>query len=48
LRQVAEEAGTSVARLVRALGSGLAHRVVTADELLGQVRKGIDLTSSSP
>ena len=48
LRRVAEEAGTSVARLVRALGSGLAHGVVTADELLGQVRKGTDVMEKIP
>lgn len=40
LKRVAVEAETSVAQLVRALASGLAHGVITADELLGQVRKG--------
>lgn len=48
LKKVAVEADTSVAELVRALGSGLAAGVVTPHELLSQVRKGMDVMEKIP
>ncbi|WP_437762008.1 hypothetical protein WMF27_01670 [Sorangium sp. So ce281] len=48
LKRVALEANTSVAELVRALASGLAGGVITPDELLGQVRKGIQVMEKIP
>ncbi len=48
LKRVALEASTSVAELVRALASGLAGGVITPDELLGQVRKGIQVMEKIP
>ncbi|MEL6760711.1 MAG: hypothetical protein AAFP04_09940 [Myxococcota bacterium] len=40
LKHVAVEADTSVAQLIRSLASGLAHGVVTPQELIENVRKG--------
>lgn len=48
LKHVAVEADTSVAQLVRALAHGLASGVVTTDELLRQVRKGIQVMEKIP
>jgi hypothetical protein len=48
LKRVAVEADTSVAQLVRALAHGLAHGVVTTEELLKQVRKGIQVMEKIP
>src|SRR5687768_4156300 len=48
LKRVALEADTSVAQLVRALAHGLAHGVVTTEELLTQVRKGIQVMEKIP
>lgn len=48
LKRVALEADTSVAQLVRALAQGLAHGVVTTEELLKQVRKGFQVMEKIP
>jgi hypothetical protein len=48
LKRVAVEADTSVAQVIRALANGLAHGVVTGDELLNQVRKGIQVMEKIP
>jgi hypothetical protein len=48
LKRVAVEAKTSVAQLVRALASGLAHGVITPHELLLQVRKGASVMDKIP
>lgn len=48
LKRVALEADTSVAQLIRALAQGLAHGVVTTEELLKQVRKGIQVMEKIP
>lgn len=48
LKRMAVEADTSVAQLVRALANGLAHGVITSDELLSQVRKGISVMEKIP
>jgi hypothetical protein len=48
LKRVAVEADTSVAQLVRALANGLAFGVITSDELLKQVRKGIQVMEKIP
>lgn len=40
LKRMAVEADTSVAELIRSLASGLAHAVITPDELLSQYRRG--------
>jgi hypothetical protein len=48
LKRVALEADTSVAQLVRALANGLAHGVVTTEELLKQIRKGIQVMEKIP
>lgn len=48
LKRVAVDADTSVAHLVRALANGLAHGVVTSDELMRQVRKGIQVMEKIP
>jgi hypothetical protein len=48
LKRVALEADTSVAQLVRALANGLAFGVVTPDELLKHVRKGIQVMEKIP
>lgn len=48
LKRVAIEADTSVAELIRSLASGLAHNVVSADELLEQVRKGVAVMEKIP
>jgi len=48
LRRVAAEADTSVAQIVRALASGLASGVITSDELLHQVRRGIAVMEKIP
>lgn len=48
LKRVALEADTSVAQLVRALANGLAFGVVTPEELLTHVRKGIQVMEKIP
>lgn len=48
LKRVALEADTSVAQLIRALANGLAYGVVTSDELLNHVRKGIQVMEKIP
>src|ERR1043166_1413286 len=48
LKRVALDADTSVAQLIRALANGLAFGVVTSDELLTQVRKGIQVMEKIP
>lgn len=48
LKRVAVEADTSVAQLVRALANGLAFGVVTPDELLKHVKKGIQVMEKIP
>jgi hypothetical protein len=48
LKRVAVEADTSVAQVIRALANGLAHGVVTGDELLKQIRKGIQVMEKIP
>ncbi len=48
LKRVAVDADTSVAQLIRALGSGLSHGVITAEELLSQVKKGVDVMDKIP
>jgi hypothetical protein len=48
LKRMAVEAEVSVADLVRALAAGLADGVVTADELIGHVRKGMLVMEKIP
>ncbi len=48
LKRVAVEAESSVAQLVRALASGLAHGVISAEELLASVKKGISVMEKIP
>jgi hypothetical protein len=48
LKQVALDADTSVAQLIRALANGLAFGVITSEELLKQVRKGIQVMEKIP
>lgn len=48
LKRVAVEADSSVAQLVRALASGLANEVISADELLTQVRRGVAVMDKIP
>jgi len=48
LKRVALEADTSVAQLIRALANGLSHGVITSEELLGQIRKGIQVMEKIP
>lgn len=48
LKHMAVEADTSVAQLVRALANGLAQGVITAEELLKHVRKGIQVMEKIP
>lgn len=48
LKRVAVEADTSVAHLIRALANGLAHDVITADELLNHIRKGVQTMEKIP
>jgi hypothetical protein len=48
LKRTALEADTSVAQLVRALANGLAHGVVTSEELLRQARKGLQVMEKIP
>jgi hypothetical protein len=48
LKRFAVDADTSVAELVRALASGLAHGVIEADELLHQVKKGARVMEKIP
>lgn len=48
LKRVALEADTSVAQLIRALANGLVHGVITGDELLHQIRKGIQVMEKIP
>jgi hypothetical protein len=48
LKRVALEADTSVAQLIRALANGLSFGVITSDELLKQIRKGIQVMEKIP
>jgi hypothetical protein len=48
LKRVAVEADVSVADLVRALASGLAGGAITPDELIGQVRRGVQAMEKIP
>ena len=48
LKRMAVEADSSVAQLVRALASGLANEVISADELLTQVRRGVAVMDKIP
>lgn len=48
LKRIALEADTSVAQLIRALANGLSFGVITSDELLKQVRKGIQVMEKIP
>ncbi|MEL6342062.1 MAG: hypothetical protein AAFV53_02945 [Myxococcota bacterium] len=48
LKRIASEAGTSVADLIRSLASGLDAGVISADELLQQVRKGLTVMQKIP
>ncbi len=48
LKRFALEADVTVADLVRSLASGLHHEVITADELLSQVRKGAVVVEKIP
>ncbi len=48
LKRMAVDAETSVAQLIRALGSGLSHGVITAEELLLQIKKGVDVMEKIP
>jgi hypothetical protein len=48
LKQVAVQTRVSVADLVRALASGLAAGVVAPDELIAQVRKGLQVMEKIP
>jgi hypothetical protein len=48
LKRVAVEAEASVADLVRALAAGLADGVITHDELIGHVRKGMQVMEKIP
>ncbi|HYP99400.1 MAG TPA: hypothetical protein VER96_12085 [Polyangiaceae bacterium] len=48
LKRVALEADTSVAQLVRALANGLSHGVITGEELLKQIRRGIEVMEKIP
>ena len=48
LKRVAVEADASVAQLIRSLASGLAGGVIEADELLQQVRKGVETMDKIP
>lgn len=48
LKRVAVEADTSVAHLIRALANGLAQEVITPDELLNHVRKGVQAMEKIP
>lgn len=48
LKRVAVEAGVPVAELVRALAAALAGEVVTHEELLGHVRKGVQIMEKIP
>lgn len=48
LKRVAVDADVTVADLVRGLASGLHHEVITAEELLTQVRKGVAVMEKIP
>ncbi len=48
LKRIAAEANTSVADLIRSLASGLDAGVISPDELLHQVRKGLDVMQKIP
>lgn len=48
LKRVAVEADTSVAHLIRALANGLANDVITPDELLNHIRKGVQTMEKIP
>ncbi|MEV0326729.1 hypothetical protein AB0H63_09805 [Micromonospora echinospora] len=48
LKHVAVEADVAVADLVRALASGLAGGFITAEELIGHVRKGVQVMEKIP
>lgn len=48
LKRLALEADTSVAELIRALARGVAEGVITQDELLMQIRKGVAVMDKIP
>jgi hypothetical protein len=48
LKRVAVEADTSVAHLIRAVANGLLHGAITGEELLTQVRKGMQVMEKIP
>jgi hypothetical protein len=48
LKRVAVEADVSMADLVRALAGGLVGGVITAEELIGHVRKGAQAMEKIP
>lgn len=48
LKRAAVDADVPVADLVRALAAGLAGEVITHEELLGQVRKGVQVMEKIP
>ncbi len=48
LKRVAVDADTSVAQLVRALAQGLSQGVITSDELLKHVRRGMQVMEKIP
>ncbi len=48
LKRVALEADTSVAALIRAVANGLMQGVITSEELLSQVRKGVSAMEKIP
>jgi len=48
LKRIAVEADVPMADLVRALASGLSSGVITPDELIGQIRKGVQTMEKIP
>ncbi len=48
LKRVAVESDTSVAEIIRALASGLSKEVISVEELLAQVRKGVAVMEKIP
>lgn len=48
LKRIALEADSSVAELIRSLASGLEHNVISAEELLSQIKKGAAVMEKIP
>ncbi len=48
LKRIAVEADSSVAELIRSLASGLEHNVISAEELLSQIKKGAAIMEKIP